>query len=153
MKKRYKKVFGVLLCAGVVLVGCGDKDESTICELKQNGNGMDMEITTTIVHNGDTVKQQNQKSIIKIDNDVQYELLIEQMEKMGLAEMTKDMDGVKYKLDADASNKKIDEEMNINLEKISLEDYKKLTNGQADTVKISYEKSVENIKKAGFACE
>lgn len=153
MKNHYKKVFGVLLCAGVVLVGCGDKAETTVCELKQNQNGMDVNLKTTIVSKGDKVTKQKQNSVIIFEDVEQYEMVSEQMENTGLEESTKDMDGVEYEFTTNASEKRVEEYMDIDLEKISVDDYNTMTYGVADTVKISFKKSLENIKKDGYTCE
>lgn len=153
-----KKII-ILFCTILILGGCSSQandTETTICESKTSNNGITFMITMNLKHKDQRVLIQDQKSLITTENENLFTYANQAMENADFVEKTKGMKGVTYELKSDKDNFKIEENLVVDFMKVSNEDYKIVTNGQAETMDgefyIDLEKTVSGLEAEGFTC-
>lgn len=150
-----KKIICLVLMV-FVLAGCvGPKDLNVdTFVMNYEENGIKMEGVVDLEHDGKYVVKQSQKFTMIASTDEIFEVLSTEMKKGGFEEITVGMEGVEYKLSEDKASKTITENIIIDITSISGEDYKTMTNGQAessgDKVKVLLKPTISNLVAEGF---
>lgn len=154
-----KKVM-MAVCALLILGGCGsnDKTETTTCTSKTTQNGFSMVITMKLEHDGKKVTVQDQKGVVTTKDKDSFAQVKSMMEGVGFTEKTKGMDGVSYQLTSDENKFTVEESLVVDFSKVSSENYKIVTNGEAETAEngkfyIDLDKTITGLEGQGFVCE
>lgn len=147
----------LLLAAALTLflTGCGSSkaEKKTMkCSMEQTSQGLKINTVQEFDYVDNEVKNQKQVMTAQLDEKTKdvYQTGIEKMK-----ETYKDIEGMSYDGSIDDKNL-FTETMTFDFDKISATDYGKATQQTAlkgDKVKISLDKSVENLEKQGFKCE
>ncbi|MEF9920568.1 MAG: hypothetical protein RR945_06430 [Erysipelotrichaceae bacterium] len=147
----------LILVIQLLLVGCGSKDKTMICSLKQNNMGTDYNLKIKVIHDGEIVNQQIQKTIVKFDSKRSYQMGVETLRQIDFTGMSEGMKGISYTLKEDEKGLEIVEELNIDFSTVSGTDYNKITNGildiKDDKIIVTLEKTKESMKAQGLTCE
>lgn len=151
-----------LLCAVfalTMLAGCGSSKEEpkvVTCKLEMNQYGVNTSMEVGYEYSEDLVLKQTQVGKLSADSDEVFAQLETEVNKLDFVNKTKGMTGVTYKLTSDKEKREIVEELSVDFEKVSADDYKIVTNGQVDTkgkkLLVSVETTESNMKKAGYTC-
>lgn len=148
------------VCVLLILGGCGSKDkiETTTCTSKMTQNGFNMVITIKLEHDGKKVNVQNQKGVVTSEDKDTFAQVKSMMEGVGFTEKTKGMEGVTYQLTSDENNLTVEESLIVDFSKVSSENYKIVTNGEAETgdngkFYIDFDKTITGLEGQGFVCD
>lgn len=151
---RMKKLFSILIVCTMVLslAACGGKEpQSATCKIEQNG----AQVTMVLDAEGDKVTKITQTSTLALDSftDEQKELLKESLNQA--AEIYKEIEGVKYT--SDVTDTEISETITINTDKETLKTVSEKgllpITGDSDAASLSFSKSKESLKDAGWTIE
>ena len=150
--KKLLCIVAALFC----LTACGGGEEKEVaCTASSSQTGYKTEGNIDFTYAGDLVKTQNQKSVLKFDSKEIYDEMLPYVKASALEDKTKSMEGVTYKIGYDDETFTVTETLNIDITKISAKDYASLSGLSESSLKgmkVSMEKTRENIIKQGYSC-